>query len=72
MANSVEKENVYEDGTYVVKKSRKNNILALIICFLVAFVVWLYAANKEREEIRDNKSEITQSAETLDESANAN
>lgn len=72
MANSVEKENVYEDGTYVVKKSRKHNILALIICILVAFVVWLYAANTEREENKQTEKESTQTAQTADTSENAN
>ena len=71
MANSVEKENVYEDGSYVVKKSRKHNILALIICILVAFVVWLYAANQEREENKDKNTVASQSAETVETSAEA-
>ena len=71
MANSVEKENVYDDGTYVVKKSRKHNILAFIICLLVAFVVWVYAANKEREEIKNKDTEGVQSVETADTSAQA-
>lgn len=72
MANSVEKENVYDDGTYVVKKSRKHNILALIICTLVAFVVWLYAANTEREEIKAEENEGIQTVQTADTSAEAN
>lgn len=66
MANSVEKENVYDDGSYVVKKSRKYNILALIICLLVAFVVWLYAANTEREENNQKENEGTQTVEVTD------
>lgn len=69
MANSVEKENVYDDGTYVVKKSRKHNIFAFIICLLVAFLVWVYAANKEREEIKD--TEGVQTVEPADTSAQA-
>ena len=66
MANSVEKENVYDDGSYVVKKSRKYNILALIICLFVAFVVWLYAANTEREENNQKENEGTQTVEVTD------
>ena len=69
MANSVEKENVYDDGTYVVKRSRKHNILAFIICLLVAFLVWVYAANKEREEIKDKETQVTQSADNTETSA---
>ena len=72
MANSVEKENVYDDGSYVVKKSRRHNILALIVCILVAFVVWLYAANTEREENMQKENEGTQTAVTTDTSAEAN
>lgn len=72
MANSVEKENVYDDGSYVVKKSRRHNILALIVCILVAFVVWLYAANTEREENKQKENEGTQTAVTTDTSAEAN
>ena len=72
MANSVEKENVYDDGSYVVKKSRRHNILALIVCILVAFVVWLYSANTEREENKQKENEGTQTAVTTDTSAEAN
>ncbi len=32
----------YNDGSYVVKKSKKSSIFALIICFLIAFVIWAY------------------------------
>ena len=31
-----------DEGNYVVKKSRKSNILAFILCLLVAFVIWAY------------------------------
>lgn len=65
MARSVEKENVY-DGSYVVKKSRKHNILAFILCVLIAFTIWLYATNKnseEEKELKDNITDATQTAE---------
>lgn len=68
MARSVEKENVY-DGSYVVKKSRKHNILAFILCVLVAFTIWLYATNEESEEekeLKDNIADATQVAEVSD------
>ncbi len=32
----------HNDGSYVVKKSKKSSILAFIICFLIAFVIWAY------------------------------
>ncbi len=33
----------HNDGSYVVKKSRKSSIFAFIICFLIAFVIWAYS-----------------------------
>ena len=67
MARSVEKENVY-DGSYVVKKSRKHNILAFILCVLVAFTLWLDATNKnsEEKELKDNIADTAQTAEVSD------
>ncbi|MBE6577127.1 MAG: hypothetical protein E7653_03210 [Ruminococcaceae bacterium] len=32
----------HNDGSYVVKKSKKSSIFAFIICFLIAFVIWAY------------------------------
>ncbi len=67
MARSVKNENVYDDGSYVVKKSRKHNVLAFILCILVAFVIWLYATNKEREkEVKENITDTSQTVETAD------
>ena len=41
----------HNDGTYVVKKSRKSSVLAFIVCVLIAFVVWAYAVYTEDDEI---------------------
>lgn len=65
MAKSVEKENIYDDGSYVVKKSRKHNILGFIICLLIAFVIWLYAANSEKD-FQDNVNDDTKPVETIE------
>ena len=63
MARSSENEKVY-DGTYVVKKSRKHNILAFILCVLIAFVIWLYATNNEKKEkLEENAVEQAQAVE---------
>ena len=43
-------ERVENDGTYVVPKNRKKNILAFILCILVALLIWIYASNKENKE----------------------
>ena len=68
MSRPIEKENVY-DGSYVVKKSRKHNILAFILCVLIAFTIWLYATNKDIEkekDLKDNIADATQTAEVAD------
>ena len=57
----------HDDGSYIVKKSRKSNILAFILCVLIAFVIWAYAVNKEQkiaEETADNVSVIYTDAQT--------
>ena len=41
----------HDDGTYVVKKSRKSNILAFILCLLVAFVIWAYTESYGNEGV---------------------
>lgn len=43
MAKKEKNENIRNDGTYVVKKSRKTSVIALIVCFLVALLIWCYA-----------------------------
>ena len=39
----------YDDGSYVVKKTRKSSILAFIICVLISFVIWAYAEATEKD-----------------------
>ena len=38
------------DGAYVVKKSKKLNIFAFVICVLAAFSVWLYVKNTQTSD----------------------
>ena len=49
-----------DDGSYVVKKNRKLNIFAFILCLLVALLIWIYATNLENrrraEEAVDSAS----------------
>ena len=47
--NTVER----DDGSYVVKKTKKSSILAFVFCVLLAFVIWAYA---EADEKRDNSA----------------
>ena len=65
MSKTVEKENFYEDGNYVVKKTRKHSVLAFIVCALVAFTIWLYATNKDNERIvKDNADTVVHTEES--------
>lgn len=44
----------HDDGSYVVKKTKKSSILAFIFCVLIAFVIWAYAEatdNAQKEKI---------------------
>ena len=43
-------EHVNDDGSYVVKKSRKSNIFAFILCVIIAFIIWLYTVSVETNE----------------------
>ena len=42
------------DGSYVVKKTKKSNILAFIICVLIACVIWAYTSTVDGRQ--DNGS----------------
>ena len=56
MRKKRETSEVHDDGTYVVKKSKKSSILAFIICVLIAFVIWAYA-----EATDDQMKAVTES-----------
>ena len=44
---------MHDDGTYVVKKSRKGNIIAFVLCALIALIIWLSATNNEKKEAEE-------------------
>jgi len=50
MAKRNKDENIHDDGTYVVKKNRTESIIALVVCVLIAFAIWVYAKNTELRE----------------------
>ena len=53
----------HEDGSYVVKKSRRSNILAFIVCVLIAFCIWAVAeGTKERKPAQDGNTDTAQAA----------
>ena len=43
-------EYVNDDGSYVVKKSKKSNLFAFILCIIIAFIIWMYTVNVEMNE----------------------
>ena len=51
MAKKKMTEQVYDDGSYVVKKDSKLvKALSFLICVLIAFVIWIYVANVAEEK----------------------
>lgn len=51
-------EHASSDGTYVVKKNKKMNIGALIVCVLIAVAIWIYAKNADEKEKLENSAAI--------------
>ena len=51
-ADKADKRSEYtnDDGSYVVKKSKKSNIFAFIICIIIAFVIWMYSVSVDLNE----------------------
>ena len=49
MLKRKQNETIHDDGTYVVKKNRKMNLVAGILCVLIAFLIWIYASNVENK-----------------------
>lgn len=43
-------EPINDDGSYVVKKSRKLNILAFILCVAASFFIWIYVMNTQNSD----------------------
>ena len=50
MSKRKQDEKMHDDGTYVVKKTRKGRVAAFVICALIAMIIWLYATNDEKKE----------------------
>ena len=56
MSKKKENEHAYDDGSYVIKKSRKFSLLAFILCMLIAFSIWIYATNKENQKLAEEEN----------------
>lgn len=52
MARKKEKDHGFDDGSYVVKKNRKFDIFAFIICLFVALAIWIFAESRANEELK--------------------
>ena len=63
MSKRKQDEKIHDDGTYVVKKTRKGSMIAFVLCALIALIIWLYATNDERK-----KAELEQLPTTVAES----
>lgn len=52
----------HEDGSYVIKKNRRSNILAFIVCVLIAFSIWAIAEGSKARGVAHDDDNSTQSA----------
>ena len=53
--NKNKNEVLEEDSSYVVKKSKKVNIFAFILCVIAAFFIWVYAMNAQNNNYTKHK-----------------
>ena len=60
----------HDDGSYVVKKSKKHSIFAFILCILIAFIIWAYVEATENAKISD-LSDATVSTQVIQETCEA-
>ena len=60
MARNKKKEQGYDDGSFVVKKKRKFDIFAFIVCVLIAFVIWVCAEARTNNVPSDTALESEQ------------
>ncbi|MBE6547007.1 MAG: hypothetical protein E7668_06165 [Ruminococcaceae bacterium] len=64
MSKRKQKEWNADDGSYVVKKNRKLNVIAFVVCFLIALVIWIYATNTEDKNKNEMQSGSTVACDT--------
>lgn len=62
MSKRKQNQSARDEGSYVAEKNKKFHIFAFILCVLIAFVIWLYASNLEK----NNKDEtnVTNNTQT--------
>ena len=56
MSDKDKNEQVYDDGTYVVKKSKRTGVIALIVCLMIALIIWCYSKGSAmiKDAVSDN------------------
>ena len=54
----------HDDGSYVIKKSRRSSVFAFILCVLIAIVVWAYADATETQRLEAESSSVAVPADT--------
>ncbi len=54
-----------DDGSYIVKRSRRTSILAFVICVLIAVLIWAYAEADEKQKA----AALSEAVEAVAESA---
>ena len=62
MSKRKQNQTARDEGSHFVEKNKKFHIFAFILCVLIAFVIWLYASNLEK----NNKDEtnVTNNTQT--------
>ncbi len=54
-----------DDGSYVVRKTRRSSILAFVVCLLLAVFIWAYAEADEKQR----EAALSEAVESVAESA---
>lgn len=62
--NASDTAETHDDGSYVVKKTKKSSILAFIFCLLIAFVIWAYAEATESSDDENASASDTSASST--------
>ena len=67
-ADKADKRSEYtnDDGSYVVKKSKKSNIFAFIVCIIIAFIIWMYSVSVDLNEQKKANANLTPGTNTVE------
>ena len=65
MSKRKRNESSRNEENYVAKTNGKFNIFAFVLCFLIAFVIWLYASNLENKKKEEAAAVVVTQAESV-------